>query len=271
MLVVISSVCVYPTRSPVRELEVDVTANIQAINVVVLSFSEVEEVTLTVVAYVCVELSELTTTLEFCSHIVARLCLVQIVRGIELLVWITVRVCSCSSVINLLFCELCSKTIVEECLVVQGHVLSTVKICWVCLCNIHGVVSTSCNLKRSNSTALGGDKDCTLCSTTAIENDSRCALHECDVLYLGWENVVCVTRNTINDYECLTLVPQLTVVTCCEGSHIVKAIGVVVLLQKLSHVYLADRHHYITGISLAESHIDGISLCLSSFLCHHAL
>ena len=99
MLVIIGSVGIHPTRSPVSELQVDVTTYVQTVGIVVLSFTEIEEITLAVVAHVGIELCKLTT-LELSRHIVARLGLLEVIRIIELLVWITVRIGTCSRVID---------------------------------------------------------------------------------------------------------------------------------------------------------------------------
>ena len=101
MLVIIGSVGIHPTRSPVCELEVDVTTYVQAVGIVVLSFTEIEEIALAVVAHVGIELRKLTTTFELSRYIVARLSLLEIIRIIELLVWITVRIGTRSRVIDI--------------------------------------------------------------------------------------------------------------------------------------------------------------------------
>ena len=100
MLVIVGSVGIHPTRSPVCELEVDVTTYVQAVGIVVLSFTEIEEIALAVVAHVGIELCKLTTTFELSRYIVTGLVLSEIIRIIELQVWITVRIGTSRRVID---------------------------------------------------------------------------------------------------------------------------------------------------------------------------
>ena len=207
MLVIIGSVGIHPTRSPVSELEVDVTTYVQTVGIVVLSFTEIQEITLAVVAHVGIELCKLTTTFELSRHIVARLGLLEIIRIIELLVWITVRIGTCSRVIDVFSRIFSRKTIVGKCLIVKCHILRTIEVGRIRLRYTHLIVGTGCNLQRFNLTTLCCDEDGTLCSTATVENNGRSTLEEGNVFNLRWQNIVCITWHTVNQHKCITLIP----------------------------------------------------------------
>ena len=109
---------------------------------------------------------------------------------------------------------------------------------------------------------LGGNQDGTLGGTAAIKHYSLCALQEGNFLYLRRQYVIGLTGYTVDQNQLVREAPHTcTVETGYIALHVVKAVGIVVLVRQISIVQTGDTAHDVFLGHLAECHVDQGRVC----------
>ena len=114
-----------------------------------------------------------------------------------------------------------------------------------------------------DTTTLRGDHDHALGGTAAVEHHGLGALQERDLLNLRGQHVVGITGYTVNQYEYgigharFREAPHgRSIESSHIALHVIKAIGIIVLVHQVSVVQAGDTTQDIFLGHLAKGHID---------------
>ena len=248
--------------------EVHITTYAEAVGVVVLSRSEVEEVFDTIVVDIGIEVGTSATTLDFQRTFRAVVCLADIVVGIVVDVGIAVGVKARGMVVDIHLGVSRVESVVDTCLIVEGHVLSRTQILGKLLGHMPTRVGVGHNLQAIHLAALGGDEDGTLGSLGTVEHHGLCTLEESNLLDLGRKHVVGWALHAVDDdkREVAVVVSVKTVVvhtpkvaavpSAYERIHVVKTAHRIILLLQFFHVDIGNASKKMVGILVAESNMD---------------
>ena len=205
--IVEDSICIYPTADPIVHTQIHITADIQARIAVVLTFTEVEQVVGTLVTDVRIEVGVASAARKLGHSVIVLTCLPNIVIGKEVDVRITVRVTSACIVVNLLIRESGIQPVVTQRLVIQRHVFGRSQIFRIAFRHIDTGIGTRTHPQVFIASALRGDKNDSLRTTAAVKHHGLRCLEECDLGYFGRTNVVCLTRDSVYQYQRFAHVP----------------------------------------------------------------
>ena len=181
--------------------EVYITANAETVGVVILCRTEIDKVFKAIVVDVRIKVSTRTTTLDFQRTFRTVIHLADILVGIVVYIWITVRIEPGSVIVDIHLGISRGESVVGTSLIVEGHVLGRTEILRKFLGYIEARVRIGVYLQTVHLTTLGSNQDSTLGTLSTIEYDSMCTLEESNLLNLRWKHVVGRTLHTVDDNQ----------------------------------------------------------------------
>ena len=255
-----------PSLNFISNVYIHITTNAEALGIIILSLTKLEIIALAIIVDIAIEVSSLTTTADFCSSLITAVHLSEIIRRIEIEIRITIRVQTCSMIIDILSRIKLRQTIITTSLVIESHILCTAKILRIRLCYIQTCISLHLDLQAVIMTTLSGYDYSTLGSLATIEHHSLRTLEERYLCNLTWLNVVSFTRHTIYQDEITSVVgihtpERIAIPTTYITLHIVETISMVVLLHQILYIdYRHTAQDVILGY-LSVSHLNHLLVC----------
>ena len=164
---------------------------------ILFTFTEVHQITDMIEAYVGIEVCEPATAFKLGVGIIACVGFLQIVLGEEVDAWKTIRILARSIVVDVCIAVCRVFAVVLQCLIVQAHILGRTEVGGVTLGCEEAHIASCAYLQSVDLATFGGDKDCSFCSTAAIESNSTCRLEERYLADFSREHVVGITWHTV--------------------------------------------------------------------------
>ena len=156
-----------------------------------------------------------------------------------------------------------TQSVVGTSLVVEGHVFGRAKILRISLCYVPSGVGAYIHAQTVVHTAtLGGDEYGSLGGAAAIEHHSLSAFEEGHFFDFRGQHVVGIARHTVDEHQVVGETPHTCAVEAgYVALHVVKTIGIIVLVHQFSVVQAGDATHDVFFGNLFEQHVDlgGIS------------
>ena len=100
--IIIGSIGIDISSNEVVNLHIHITTNVETVGEIILCLSKLQEVALTIVAHVGIELGTLVTTFNLSSHVTTVISLLNELWRIEIHVRITIRILTASKVVDIL-------------------------------------------------------------------------------------------------------------------------------------------------------------------------
>ena len=203
MSIIEGSTGIRPTLDNLIDHKVYITTNAEAIGVVVLGITEVQEIFGTIVVDIRIEVGTRTTTLNFQRSFRTIISLTDILVRIVVDVRVAIRVSTRSMIVNVLLRISCArgKLVVKTSFVIERHILSRTQILGELLGKVETSIGIGVDLQAVDMTTLRGNQDSALGGFRTIKYNSLSTLEESNLLDFRRQHIVRRTLHTIDNYE----------------------------------------------------------------------
>ena len=130
------------------DIHIHITTYVETVRHIILSFTKIKKIAITIIAHIAVETRAFSTTSNFSRYFRTIIRLLYIIRRIIIDIRITIRIQSRTMIIDLLCCikRLCSRIIIQKSFIIKGHIFGRTQIFRICLSHMKSCISSNTNI-----------------------------------------------------------------------------------------------------------------------------